>query len=262
MEITGSRTEPCVPESPSVLSKNAGGGYSRWKDIAVTRWREDSTCDNWGTFCFIKDMEQDSNLFWSSAYQPSLKEGDNYEAVFSQGRAEFRRRDYSLETHTEIVVSPEDDVELRRVHITNRSRKKRYIEITSYAEVVLASANADAVHPAFSNLFVQTEIISQRNAIICTRRPRSVEEHNPSMFHLMKVYHAEIESVSYETDRSKFIGRSNTIHQPAFVTITLYLPLDNNCTSGTGVSGVLITWMGISLFSATILLSDICMTGE
>jgi len=70
----------------NVMVTNAGGGYSRWKDIAVTRWREDSTCDNWGTFCFIKDMEQDSNLFWSSAYQPSLKEGDNYEAVFSQGR--------------------------------------------------------------------------------------------------------------------------------------------------------------------------------
>ncbi|MEJ7673950.1 MAG: hypothetical protein WKF59_14940 [Chitinophagaceae bacterium] len=76
------------------------------KILQITRWREDSTCDNWGTFCFIKDMEQDNNLFWSSAYQPSLKQGDNYEAVFSQGRAEFRRRDHSLETHTEIVVSP------------------------------------------------------------------------------------------------------------------------------------------------------------
>ena len=201
----------------NVMVTNAGGGYSRWKDIAVTRWREDSTCDNWGTFCFIKDIEQDSNLFWSSAYQPSLKEGDNYEAVFSQGRAEFRRRDHSIETHTEIVVSPEDDVELRRVHITNRSKKKRYLEITSYAEVVLAPYNADVAHPAFSNLFVQTEIIAERNAIICTRRPRSVDELNPSMFHLMKVHHTEIQSVSYETDRSKFIGRGNTIHQPAFL---------------------------------------------
>ena len=77
--------------------------------------------------------------FWSTAFQPILKEGENYEAVFSQGRAEFRRRDFSLETHTEIVVSPEDDIELRRIHITNRSRKKRFIEITSYAEVVLAT---------------------------------------------------------------------------------------------------------------------------
>ena len=139
-----------------VMVTNAGGGYSRWKNIALTRWREDSTCDNWGTFCYLRDL--DNNGSWSSAFQPSLKEGDNYEAVFSQGRAEFRRRDFSLETHTEIVVSPEDDIELRRVHITNRSRKKRFIEITSYAEVVLAHPMADQSHPAFSNLFVQTEI--------------------------------------------------------------------------------------------------------
>ncbi|HMD00230.1 MAG TPA: hypothetical protein VKH37_08745, partial [Ferruginibacter sp.] len=198
-----------------VMVTNAGGGYSRWKDIAITRWREDSTCDNWGSFCFIKDLEQDSSLFWSPAFQPSMKEGESYEAVFSQGRAEFRRRDYGLETHTEIVVSPEDDVELRRLHITNRSRRKRYIEVTSYAEVVLTNFNADIAHPAFSNLFVQTEVLSQRNAIICTRRPRSLDEKNPSMFHLMKVHKADIVSVTYETDRSKFIGRGNTIHNPA-----------------------------------------------
>ncbi len=186
--------------------------YSRWKNIAFTRWREDSTCDNWGTFCYIRDL--DNNAYWSAAFQPSLKEGENYEAVFSQGRAEFRRRDLSLETHTEIVVSPEDDIELRRVHITNRSRKKRIIEITSYAEVVLTSPMADEMHPAFSNLFVQTEINEHRNAIICTRRPRSEDENNPWMFHLMKVHDAEIKNVTYETDRDKFIGRGNTINDP------------------------------------------------
>jgi cyclic beta-1,2-glucan synthetase len=195
-----------------VMVTNAGGGYSRWKDIAVTRWREDSTCDNWGTFCFIRDLE--TNATWSAAYQPVLKQGDNYEAVFSQGRAEFRRRDHSLETHTEVVVSPEDDVELRRVHITNRSRKRRVIEITSYAEVVLANDMSDSSHPAFSNLFVQTEIVSQRQAIVCTRRPRSAEAQMPWMFHLMKVHDAEITNVTYETDRAKFIGRGNSIHQP------------------------------------------------
>jgi cyclic beta-1,2-glucan synthetase len=77
---------------------NAGGGYSRWKDIAVTRWREDSTCDNWGSFCFIRDLE--TNAYWSTAHQPTLKQGDNYEAVFSQGRAEFRRRDHGLTGNT------------------------------------------------------------------------------------------------------------------------------------------------------------------
>ena len=195
-----------------VMVTNAGGGYSRWKNIAITRWREDITCDNWGSFCYIRDME--NKLFWSSAFQPTLQPSENYEAVFSEGRAEFRRRDFSLETHTEIVVSPEDDIELKRIQITNRSRKKRIIEITSYAEVVLAPQAADEAHPAFSNLFVQTEINEQRNAILCTRRPRSTEEKTPWMFHLMKVHNAEILNVSYETDRNQFIGRGNNINQP------------------------------------------------
>jgi cellobiose phosphorylase len=198
-----------------VMITNAGGGYSRWKNLALTRWREDCTCDNWGTFCFIRDLE--SNLSWSTAFQPTLKKVDNYEAVFSQGRAEFRRRDNGIEMHTEILVSPEDDLELRRIHITNRSRKKRTIEVTSYAEVVLASPVADELHPAFSNLFVQTEINTARNAITCTRRPRSVNEQNPWMFHLMKVHDADIKAVSYETDRELFIGRGNTIHDPAVI---------------------------------------------
>ncbi|MBC7873032.1 MAG: cyclic beta 1-2 glucan synthetase, partial [Ferruginibacter sp.] len=92
-----------------VMVTNAGGGYSRWKNIALTRWREDATCDNWGMFCFIRDL--DNNKTWSTAFQPAQTAGNNYEAVFSEGRAEFRRQDFSLETHTEIVVSPEDDIE-------------------------------------------------------------------------------------------------------------------------------------------------------
>ena len=196
----------------NVMVTNSGGGYSRWKNLALTRWREDCTCDNWGTFCFIRDLENDA--WWSSAFQPSLQEGENYEAVFSQGRAEFRRRDLSLESHTEIVVSAEDDVELRRIHLTNRTRKRRTIEITSYAEVVLAVAAADEAHPAFSNLFVQTEIDENHHAILCTRRPRAAEEQTPWMFHLMKVHDAEIKNISYETDRDLFIGRGNNINKP------------------------------------------------
>jgi len=195
-----------------VMITNAGGGYSKWNNIAITRWREDPTCDNWGNFCFIRDLDNDA--LWSSAFQPTLKQSKNYEVVFSQGRAEFRRRDHDIETHTEIVVSPEDDIEIRRVHLTNRSRKPRQLEITSYAEVVLASAISDDLHPVFSELFVETEIVKQRNAIICTRRPRSIDEQPPWMFHLMKAHGAEIKHISYETDRMQFIGRGNTIANP------------------------------------------------
>ncbi|MHB1687984.1 MAG: GH36-type glycosyl hydrolase domain-containing protein [Ignavibacteriaceae bacterium] len=196
----------------NVMITNAGGGYSRWKDIAVTRWHEDSTCDNWGTFCYIRDVA--SGEFWSTAYQPTLKRSKNYEAIFSEGHAEFRRRDPNFDMHTEIVVSPEDDIELRRIHLTNRSRTRRAIDVTSYAEVVLASSASDALHPAFSNLFVQTEIIRERQAILCTRRPRSPGDQTLWMFHMMAVRGAKIEEVSFETDRMQFIGRGNTINAP------------------------------------------------
>ena len=218
-----------------VMVTNAGGGYSRWKDLAVTRWREDGTSDNWGTFCYLRELPRPgsnaatSGTFWSTAYQPTLKRPESYEAVFSEGRAEFRRRDAAssvglgvidsthvgyFETHTEIVVSPEDDIELRRTRITNRSRQRRVMEVTSYAEVVIASSASDALHPAFSNLFVQTEIIHDRNAILCTRRPRSPGEQAPWMLHLLTVHGVEVIAVSYETDRSRFIGRGRSRMAP------------------------------------------------
>ena len=196
----------------NVMITNAGGGYSRWKDLAVTRWREDTTCDNWGTFCYLRDVA--SSAYWSTAYQPTLKQPKRYEVIFSEGRVEFRRTDHDFDTHTEIVVSPEDDIELRRLHITNLARVRRTIEITSYAEVVVAVAAADALHPAFSNLFVQTEIVSARQAILCTRRARSRDEHAPWLLHQMAVHAKNTGEISYETDRSKFIGRGNTVADP------------------------------------------------
>lgn len=195
-----------------VMITNAGGGYSRWKDIVVTRWREDLTRDDMGTFCYVRDVA--SNDIWSVGFQPTLKPSPTYEAIFPQSRAEFRRRDFELETHTEVAVSPEDDVELRRISITNRSRFRRTVELTSYAEVVLASAGADATHPTFSNLFVQTEIIRNRQAILCTRRPRSHKEHPPWMLHLMSVHGTSTGTTSYETDRAIFLGRGRDVADP------------------------------------------------
>ena len=139
---------------------------------------------------------------------------DHYEAIFSVGRAEFRRRDHGLEIHTEIAVSPEDDIELRRARIVNRSRTRKVIELTTYAEIVLAPPAEDIIHPAFSKLFVQTEIARDKQAILATRRPRSAGEHPPWMFHLIGVHGAAARDVSYETDRMRFVGRGNTLAAP------------------------------------------------
>ena len=196
-----------------VMVTNAGGSYSRWKDLAVTRWREDSTRDNWGNFCYVRDL--DDGQFWSTTYQPTMVDPRKHEVIFSEGRAEFRRSDRNIDLYTEIVVSPEDDIELRRTRITNKSDRARTIEVTSYAEVVMAPAAADAAHPAFSKLFVQTEILRDENAILCTRRPRGDSDAMPWLMHSMMVHDAAVSGVSFETDRSRFIGRGNTAAAPS-----------------------------------------------
>ncbi|HEY1159139.1 MAG TPA: protein ndvB, partial [Terracidiphilus sp.] len=153
--------------------------------------------------------------FWSAAHQPCRRATKRCEAIFTQARAEFRQLQAGMEIHTEISVSPEDDVELRRVTLTNHSHAQRVIELTSYAEVVLALPAADASHPAFSNLFVQTEFLRPRPAVLCTRRPHSAGEKPPWLLNFMVGQGGEQGEVSCETDRGRFIGRGRTLAEPA-----------------------------------------------
>ncbi|MCB0104670.1 MAG: hypothetical protein KDE53_02150, partial [Caldilineaceae bacterium] len=162
---------------------------------------------------YLRDVA--TGEFWSTAYQPTLYAAKGYEAIFTQSRAEFRQHHAGLEIHTEISVSPEDDVELRRITLINRSSVVRNIELTSYAEVVLATAAADAAHPAFSNLFVQTEFEQESSAILCTRRARSQKEVPPWLMYVMKGQSGEQGIISCETDRAKFIGRGGSLSNPA-----------------------------------------------
>ena len=155
-----------------------------------------------------------SGAVWSAAYQPTRREPDEYAVAFSAERATFRRRDEDLSTQLDIAVSTEDDVEVRRIAVRNHGTRIRELDVTSYAEIVLAPPAADALHPAFSNLFVQTEILRERQAILCTRRPRSASEQAPWMFHLMAVHGAQVAGVSFETDRARFIGRGRSVAAP------------------------------------------------
>ncbi|MEQ1502752.1 MAG: glucoamylase family protein [Myxococcota bacterium] len=199
-----------------VVVTQAGGGYSRWRGLAVTRWHEDPTRDGWGSFAYLRDLG--TGAVWSSTHHPTLVRAGSYEAIFALGRAEFRRTDGWITTHVEIAVSPEDDVELRRISLTNTGRTARTIELTSYAEVVLAPPGADAAHPAFSNLFVQTELLPDQHAILCTRRPRSGGETPPWLVHLATVHGTQVGTMSYETSRRAFIGRGRSTVDPVALT--------------------------------------------
>ena len=183
-----------------------GGGYSRWNNIALTRWRSDTTRDNWGTFCAIRDLQ--TGEVWGNTWQPTGKDNaSSDEAIFTDSGAEFRRSFGTLSVKTQVVVSPEDDIELRRLTLMHRGRLPRTLELTTYAEVVLAPEASDLAHPAFSNLFIQTELHPERDAILCHRRPRSPDEPSPCLFHMMVVHGDSHQNVSFETDRAKFLGR-------------------------------------------------------
>ena len=206
------RTHLLSNGSYTVMLTNAGGGYSRRQQLALTRWREDITNDNWGSFIFVRDL--DNGDVWSVAHQPSGREAEEFEATFSLDRAVWRRVDAGLETRTEIVVSPEDDAELRRISITNNSHRARSLDLTSYAEVVLAPGAADLAHPAFSNLFIETRAIPEWNALLCTRRPRSGTD-RVYLFHVLSGRSRIGAATEYETDRARFIGRGRTLANPA-----------------------------------------------
>ncbi len=196
-----------------VMVSTAGSGYSRCNDLAITRWSEDPTFESNGVYCFINDPQ--TRHSWSNSFQPTLRAGRKYEAIFSPGRAEFRRQDDQIETHTNMAISVEDDVEVRRIRLTNRSDRTRLLWVTSYAELIMAPAVTDELHRVFSNLFVQTELAVDQGAILMTRRPRSGKEHPPWLFCMMPVTGGDAKACSYETDRVRFIGRGRSLRQPA-----------------------------------------------
>ncbi|MDP9013960.1 MAG: glycosyl transferase, partial [Pseudomonadota bacterium] len=199
----------------SVMITSAGSGYSRWRDIGVTRWREDVTRDDAGSYLYLRDIE--SGMVWSAGYQPSGVEPDTYQVTFTEDRAEFIRTDAAITTTLEVVVSPEDDAEVRRLSIANTGHRDRQIEVTSYSELVLAPPAADAAHQAFLKLFVQTEYVPKLNTLLATRRKRTPDEPD-----IWAAQHAVVEGTvlgesEVETDRARFLGRGRETRSPLAV---------------------------------------------
>jgi cyclic beta-1,2-glucan synthetase len=196
----------------AVMLTAAGSGYSRWRDLAVTRWREDSTCDDWGSYVFLRDV--DGGAVWSAGLQPSGVEPDEYDVAFLEGRAEIVRCDGTLTTTLEVLVSAEDDAEVRRVSIANSGDSEREIEVTSYAELVLTAQAADLAHQAFSKLFVETEYLASVGAILATRRRRAPNEPEIWAAHLAVVSGHAVAKPEIETDRARFLGRGRGLRAP------------------------------------------------
>ena len=197
----------------TTMITSAGSGYSRWDGIAVTRWREDATCDGFGSYIFIRDIH--SGETWSAGFQPSGAVPDSYAVAFHEDRAEFVRHDGTLATTMDVLVSAENDSEVRRVSIANLGSGARECDVTSYAELVLAPQAADAAHPAFSKLFVQTEYIQESGVILATRRKRDPAEPGVWAAHLAVADGETVGGLEFETDRARFLGRGHGAGTPS-----------------------------------------------
>jgi len=195
--------------SYGVMLTPTGAGYSRWRDLAVTRWRPDATRAALGSFIFARDVK--SGALWSAGVQPTGAGAGQHRAVFSEHLASFTHHGKRLSMTTEIVVSAEDDAEARRVTLTNTGSQTREIDLTSYAELVLAPPAADLAHPAFSKLFVVTDFMPELGAIVATRRQRSPTDPEVWAAHIAVVEGQESAPLQYETDRARFIGRGGSI---------------------------------------------------
>jgi len=208
----------------AVMLTGAGSGYSRWRDLAVTRWREDVTCDAWGSYILLRDM--DSGHLWSAGYQPMCIEPSSYVVTFNEDHVRYVRRDGDITTVLEVYVSAESDAEVRRVSVSNSGNLVRQIELTSYAELVLAPPAADDAHPAFSKLFVQTEFVADPGVILATRRRRSASEPEVWAAHLAVLEGESVGELQFETDRARFLGRAHELRAALAVT-------DEQALSGT-----------------------------
>jgi cyclic beta-1,2-glucan synthetase len=211
------RTQLLGHERYSVMITNAGGGYSRWGKFDLTRWRADRTQDSWGTFCYLRDLS--TGKIWSSTHQPiGGKVADDFSAHFALDRAVFRRKDGGVDTETEVFVSAEDDVEIRRITLINRSVFARTLELTSYLELALAPHTADGQHPAFQKLFIRTEAHPALRTLVAERRTRTPDEPPVFIAHRWTLPHSAGGELAFETDRRRFIGRGRTLANPMGVT--------------------------------------------
>ena len=196
----------------TLMVSHCGSGYSRHGELAVTRWRADGTSDSTGQFCYVKDLA--TGRAWSAAHQPVCAPADVYHALLATDRVTFHRADGEVETRTEITVVPGDHAEVRRVTVTNRGDRPREVELTSYGEIVLGLPDADRAHPAFANLFVETEYHPWCTAVTATRRPRSAGEKPLWCVHVVDAGPHRAGEVSCETDRARFVGRGRSTRAP------------------------------------------------
>jgi len=196
----------------ATIVTSAGTGVTTWRDLDVSRFREDGRLEPSGTFIYVRNRSLDHS--WSSGFEPMRVSPSSYRATFSVDHVEIHRRDGDIETTTEIVVSPEHCVEVRRIALTNHGPHPCEVDVTSYTEVVLATRGADVAHRAFSNMFVEMEEQFDLGGLLATRRMKGPAETQPWMVQMLNPESGSWGPIQYDSSRARFIGRGHDVAQP------------------------------------------------
>ncbi len=215
----------------SLLISAAGSGFSRWEDIDLTRWRDDTTLNNDGSWIYVEDRL--NGQLWSATRQPTLVKADRSEVKFSPQHVEFERQDGDIALHTIVSVAPEDDVEIRLVTLTNHGHHARVLALTSYAEIILNQQAVDQRHPAYNKLFIESDFLAKEGLLLFHRRPRSAEEQPVYLAHFFTSDHEKVSLTGYETDRAKFLGRGGSTRRPASFSVSTQASILSGTTGAT-----------------------------
>lgn len=215
--FTGRDTfEPAVQQMSngdlSLTLTPAGSGQLRWRGYAITRWHPDATVDPGADVLYVRDDATGNT--WSAKPMPVPHPRSRYDVRFTDERATYRRRNGGLVTELTYLLSPETDTLVRRLRIRNRRRRDRRVTVSTYSELVLAAARDDDAHPAFSKMFVHTEFLPDREAILATRRRRNPDDQEVWVAHILVTEDGALGPPVAETDRARFIGRGGDVRRP------------------------------------------------
>ena len=220
-------------ELSSIVSAS-GTGVITWKGLDVTRFREDAVFDSSGTFLYVRDLS--AGRLWSAGQAPTAAVPDYYDASFSIDRVELKRRDGAIETVMEVVVSPEHPAEVRRLTLTNHGPRACELDVTAYAEPVLAPRGADVAHRAFSSMFLETELLPERGAILVRRRPRSAHEAETWLVQVLTPDGEGFGPAELDSSRVNFLGRGGTLQHPLALRENKRLAGSAGCVLDPGLS--------------------------
>ncbi len=196
----------------AVALRANGAGSSRWKGLEISRSRDDALRDVWGTFFYLRWDRQPRPV--SLTQHPAPDRAAHYQSSYHADRLLFTASWSEIHATTTVWVSPEDDIEFRRVELRNLGDRPLDVELMSAFEVTLADARADESHPAFQNLFVTAEWQAPHQALVFERKPRLATEKGVLAAHFIADSEPLPAGIRIQVDRRRWLGRNRSTSHP------------------------------------------------